>query len=516
MHIFAAEVCKVVRGRSMSVNVGGGAQTRPPFEPKSSYRAPPMTAEDVAERTEPKEPSEKEVAKSGWLEKGTTKRRLLIALAIYVLAVVVFAIVAGPERMGSHTPFNHFAHLADAWLHGRQDLRNGAPAYAQGNDFAIFEGKTFISFPPFPAVLMLPMVALAGSPENFRDGQFIVWLAGVGPAVLFLILEKLRRTARSERTETENIGLALIFAFGTVYFFTSVEGFVWFAGHVVGVAVGSLYILFALDAERPLLSGALMGATFLTRPSMLYTSLLFGFEALRVSSSYVLNDADTSLFTRVKNLWSACDKGALVRRVALFSMPVIGALLLASWMNYTRFHNPSPAAFGHEHLSVVWKGRIEKWGLFGYHYLSKNLGCFLTILPWLQPNGAPHTGPLFRINEHGLALWFTTPIYLWLLWPKRKDFLWNAIGLSALLPLVMDLLYQNSGWRQFGYRFSNDYALLLFILIAINGRSFSNLFKVAAVWGLAWNLFGAVTFDRANYDSYYFREGTQQILYQAD
>jgi hypothetical protein len=30
--------------------------------------------------------------------------------------------------------------------------------------------------------------------ENFRDGQFVVWLAGVGPAVLFLVLEKMRRT----------------------------------------------------------------------------------------------------------------------------------------------------------------------------------------------------------------------------------------------------------------------------------------------------------------------------------
>lgn len=127
---------------------------------------------------------------AAWLARDSQKRRLLIAAAIYLVAITVFAIVAGSDRMGKHTPFNHFAHLADAWLHGRQDLRNGAPSYAMGNDFAEFEGKTFISFPPFPAVLMMPMVALAGSPENFRDGQFIVWIAGVGPAVLFLIFGK--------------------------------------------------------------------------------------------------------------------------------------------------------------------------------------------------------------------------------------------------------------------------------------------------------------------------------------
>ena len=67
-------------------------------------------------------------------------------------------VFAGPQRLTEHTPFNHYALLADAWLHGRQDLANGAPAYAMDNDFAEFQGKTYISFPPFPAVLMLPFV----------------------------------------------------------------------------------------------------------------------------------------------------------------------------------------------------------------------------------------------------------------------------------------------------------------------------------------------------------------------
>ena len=75
----------------------------------------------------------------------------------------------------------HNALLADAWIHGRQNLPNGPPGYSGNNDFAEFEGKTYISFPPFPAVLMLPLVAIAGSPENFRDGQFMIWIAGLAP-----------------------------------------------------------------------------------------------------------------------------------------------------------------------------------------------------------------------------------------------------------------------------------------------------------------------------------------------
>src|SRR5579872_3327475 len=193
-----------------------------------------------------------------WMRIDSQPRRLLLAASVYVLATLVFALFAGRERLTEHTPFNHYALLADAWLHGRQDLANGPPPYAMGNDFAQFHGKTYISFPPLPAILMLPFVKLAGSPEAFRDGQFIVELAGIAPAVLFLVLEKLRRTGRSPRSERQNLALSLLYAFGTVYFFTAVEGTVWFAAMVVASAASALYALWALDAERPALAGAMM------------------------------------------------------------------------------------------------------------------------------------------------------------------------------------------------------------------------------------------------------------------
>ncbi|MBX4298655.1 hypothetical protein K4H04_23130, partial [Mycobacterium tuberculosis] len=66
-----------------------------------------------------------------------------------------------------------------------------------------------------------------------------------------------------------------------------------------------------------------------------------------------------------------------------------------------------------------------KWGLFGYHYLSKNLGVMLTILPWPRaPGSDPTRFAPFQINEHGLALWFTTPLYFWLFRPKKGGYLY--------------------------------------------------------------------------------------------
>src|SRR5689334_7339242 len=186
---------------------------------------------------------------------GSLRRRLVLALGIYVACTVVFFACAPRQVLTEHTIANHYALLADAWLHGRLDLGHPPPAYTQNNDFAEFQGKYYVSFPPFPAVILLPLVKIAGSPENLRDGQMWLWLAGVGPALLFLVLEKLRRMGESEHSELENLALSWIFAFGTVYFFTAEQGTVWFAAHVVCVALVAIYLLASLDAERPLLAG---------------------------------------------------------------------------------------------------------------------------------------------------------------------------------------------------------------------------------------------------------------------
>jgi hypothetical protein len=449
-------------------------------------------------------------------------RRLAIALGIYVVTTGIFMLFAGSARLTEHTPFNHYALLADAWLHGRQDLANGPPPYSMHNDFAEFNGKTYISFPPFPALLMLPWVKLAGSPERFLDGQFAIELAGIAPATLWLVLEKLRRTGRSPRSERENLVLSLLYAFGTVYFFTAVEGTVWFVANVTGAGLLGLYSLFALDAENPALAGVMMGCAYLTRPQIVLAAPLFALEAIRVHSGERLSVAGNPL-AKLQAIIQRLDRRGLLLDFGAFATPIVAAFGILAWMNAARFGQANPFLFGHEFLTVGWHGRILKWGLLGYHYLAKNMGIAFTSLPWLPPGtGWPANAAPFQINEHGLAVWFTTPIYLWILWPNTsakdvdRHWLYALIAISAALPAVFDLLYQNSGWRQFGYRFSNDYSLLLFVLIAIGGRPMRTLFSSAALWGIAWNAFGAATFDKAAYAKFYFTDGTQTIVYQPD
>ncbi len=446
----------------------------------------------------------------------TRARRFLLALVLYVVCTGVFFASAPRDVLTEHTKFNHYALLADAWLRHRLDLGHPPPAYTQNNDFAPYNGRWYVSFPPFPAVLLLPWAKLAGTPENLRDGQVWLWFAGIGPAVLFLALEKLRRSGRTgdpgSGTRT-HWALAATFAFGTVYFFTSLQGTVWFSAHVVAVALLAIYLWSSLDAEHPLLAGTMVGLLFATRPHAACAGILFVCEALRVSLRIRSPGMDvrspTTTLGRLLAGWHRLDLKAFAKRLTLFALPlalIVGVIL---WHNWVRFG--ALLKYGHEELSVGWHARIAKWGLFSYHYLARNLGIVLTGLPFHIP-----TPPYLQINSHGLALWLTTPVYLWLLWPRMKRSVWYAL-VATIVPIALaDLLYQNSGWLQFGYRFSNDYSVFLFALLAVSGLRFGRLFWACALFGVVVNTFGALTFARSGFDRFYYTDGSQQIIYQPD
>ncbi|PIE05534.1 MAG: hypothetical protein CSA75_04245 [Sorangium cellulosum] len=447
--------------------------------------------------------------KTKWLAPNGLCRRLLLGAVLYFLCTAVFFGTASSTRIFEHTPYNHYALLADAWLHGQLDLRGPPPPYAGGNDFARMGDKWYISFPPFPAVWLLPWVKLGGSVENVRDGQAFFWLAGVGPAVLWLVLEKLRRRKHSSRKESTNFILSLLFAFGTVYWFTSIQGTVWFAAHVVAVAIAALFLLCALDAERPFLTGLLLGLAFLTRPPMLLMSILFATEAFRMSVRGGFPSPRGGKLSLIYETLRALDAKKLTKTLSLFLIPLVALLCLALWHNNARFGDPFE--FGHEHLTVGWQGRIQKWGLFSYHYFGRNLSVVLASVPYLNrvPSG-------LQINAHGLALWITSPFFLWALWPKKKGWLYGTIALTILAVALPGLLYQNTGWMQFGYRFSNDFALMVFLLLSIGGRRFGGLFYLAAIFAVVVNGFGAMTFERKPYKKFYHIDSSQKTLFQPD
>jgi hypothetical protein len=433
-------------------------------------------------------------------------RRWITALGAYVFLLIVYAATAGRERLTAHTQFNHFAVLAEAWLNGTLDLGKDPPDHAQSNDFALYDGKWYVPFPALPAVLLLPLVKLAGSADRVRDGQFFLWLAPLGPVLLLLALETLRERGRWQGSLLTSLALALGFGLGSVYFFTAVQGTVWFAAHVVAVACVAAYVLCAIDARHPWLAGLMLGLGYWSRAPVLFAFPFFLLEAARTCrSDGEAPSSQASGTSRLLVVLRGTDLRRLVRLTLAFSAPLALAFALSLLHNAARFDDPFDV--GYKHLQIAWQGRIAKWGLFHYHYLAKNLGVVLTSMPWIEP---------FRINAHGLALWVTTPVYLYLLWPKRTRPGYGALIVTAAAVGIPALFYQNTGWMQFGYRFSNDYAIFLFCALALCGRRLGPLFWALTLIAIGVNAFGAVTFDRPAYSKLYYMQPSQGTLYQPD
>ncbi|HTJ84129.1 MAG TPA: hypothetical protein VL400_20560 [Polyangiaceae bacterium] len=406
----------------------------------------------------------------------------VVALTLYLATLIVFMATADGATLSRHTAYDHYALQADAWLHGRTDLGGPPPEYTEYNDFAVVGERYYVSFPPLPSVLIAPLVALSGSAEATRDGLFFVAIAALAPALLFLALDRLVREGLSERSWLENAGLAALFALGTVYWFSAVQGTVWYAGHAVGAACTIGYVAASVGARRPALAGLCLGLALATRPSLFFAAPLFALELGRVA----------------RRSESPLRSASLAALRFLVPLAAIGAMLAA--YNFVRFGEP--LEFGHRFLDVVWRPRMERWGLFSFHYVGRNLGVLLGSTPFVGQSQAP-----FAISGHGLALWITSPFFVWALAPRSMPgparSLFRALALSAAAVAVVDLGYHNTGWVQFGYRFSNDYAPLLFLMIALGRRKLGFGFGLAGAFAVVVNLFGAISFARPAYARFY-------------
>jgi hypothetical protein len=430
---------------------------------------------------------------------------------LFAIGLVVYSAVAW-DRIARPSPAPHFVLQADAWLHGH--LAIDPPLV--GDDWAKVEtvvlddgsqargrrlttraafrtldgrelptsrirqslGKTgYVSFPPFPAVLMLPGAALAGRAAN--DVIPTLLLAALILPLTLLVLRRLASAGLSQRSVRDDLWLVATLAFGSVVFFSAVQGKVWYTAHIVGLVLALLYCWASIEASRPIVAGLALGAASLTRTAMAFMVLLFLCEAWRIHGGREAWRTDRRAMLR-----------ALRRPLALFALPLVAFAIAGMLYNAARFG--SPFEFGHSYLEVRQQAQIEQHGLASLHYLGRNLAVAFTLLPDVLSRP-----PYVQISGHGLALWFTTPVLFYLLWPRERGPLHTTLWLCVAAVALPSLLYQNSGWVQFGYRFSLDYLVFLILLLAIGGRPLTRLAKALIIAGIAINLFGALTFDRS-------------------
>ena len=108
-----------------------------------------------------------------------------------------------------------------------------------------------MSFPPFPAVVMLPFVALNG--YQFNDTSFTVIAAALALASFYSLLRFLARSGELDRSRRDQLLFTGLLGAGSLFFYCAIRGEVWFTAEI---ARGALHLPLPAQLGRRAAAGA--------------------------------------------------------------------------------------------------------------------------------------------------------------------------------------------------------------------------------------------------------------------
>jgi hypothetical protein len=394
-------------------------------------------------------------------------RRLWSAIPVrlFVIFIAIYGLTAGVS-LGRHSLAPHFVYLAESFLHGHLDLLHVPdPPY----DLTLFAGRWYVSFPPLPALLMLPLVAICGLAVS--DVAFSVVLGAANVSLFYAVLSRLGTW--NSRVKT---WLCVLLGLGTPLWYCAAFGSVWYTAHVAAVTCLCLYALEVTGRNRPLLAGLWLGLGFLAR-----APVLFAFP-----------------FSLVAGLRQARDVRHRAHHLCSFVLGTVPALLGQATYNWARFGDPLEFGYHWMNSPGLLLERQATWGQFSLHFLPENLYTML-IRPPLLSLTPFHVEP----DPWGMGLLFTCPALLLALgFTETRFFLKNLVSsplrlglwLSIALVQVPSLLYFNTGSYQFGYRFALDWLPLGVMLAALGadgrlrwwGKALVVVGVLMHLWGVSW------------------------------
>lgn len=316
-------------------------------------------------------------------------------------------------------PYRSYALQACAWLDGRLDLGKDYPWL----ELAIYEGKYYVSFPPFPSLVLLPFAAVLGT--NTPDHWISLGFSIIG--IIYAIRLYRAITGTYEMAEQYVLFLFL----GNGYLFIALQGgWVWYMAQTMCFTF-SLMSLFHAANKHIGRAFAYLACAFGCRPMVVaYIPLIL-----------MLGTEKASVKTWIR-------KGYRLIPACM----IIGFYLM---LNAARFDNPFE--FGHTHLPEFVRSTE---GQFSLNYAMKNFNQLFR----LPKTGGEH-GMLIYDTYDCMAFWLIDPIivsfmvtWLYALTRKRKACGLNLIIVPATtcVHLMIVCCHKTMGGYQFGNRYIVD------------------------------------------------------------
>ncbi|HEX2922862.1 MAG TPA: hypothetical protein VHS28_02395, partial [Chloroflexota bacterium] len=154
---------------------------------------------------------------------GDPLRGSAASLFIYAFLMAGFA----PAGFGQSKD-SAFVYLADAFLRGQLHL---AQLPASTLDLVLYKGQYYLYWPPFPAIVFMPLVALFG--VGVSDALVSLLSAAANVFLVAAILAELDRQGIVVLNAGRRACLTVFFVLGTVHLTLAIYPRVWFTAQLL-------------------------------------------------------------------------------------------------------------------------------------------------------------------------------------------------------------------------------------------------------------------------------------------
>ncbi|MCL5434883.1 MAG: hypothetical protein M1405_00655 [Patescibacteria group bacterium] len=358
------------------------------------------------------------------------KLLLFIALLLFSLFSSVLILTTASKYNWDYS----LSLLANQFIHKHISI---APANDMPlGDISTYHGKFYLYFGPLASIILMPFVLVFG--KNFPQ----VILGILSAALSFYAIYSISKHFKFNKVDS--LFLSLFFVFSTVLLSSSLINISAYQVEVLAVPFILLSLNEYFSKKRPLLIGIFLGLAVMTRVTLILAALFFVFEYLQKRFS--------------------------LKQLILFFVPLVLFLLITGGYDFVRFHSFFDTGYTHSiALNTFPLSRNLQYGYMSLSHLPANLYSFLVMPP--QPlltdanGGFVFKFPFLKASPWGIAIWYTSPLFLYLLFKFRKAKYTVSALLTAIIISIPLLTYFSIGFAQFGYRYSLDFLPFLFLLL---------------------------------------------------
>ena len=374
-------------------------------------------------------------------------------IAWYALVAVVYAALTYHVTRTWPHGSDRMMVLAERIAQGRLD----SPTFAGTVDSVAIRGRYYMAVGLLQPVAYLPFVALSA----YQPFSSYIASAVVGIAAAWCGLPLARAYGASGRTA---YWLAAFTAFGTLLFFLSVFGNMYYLAQVEAFLALALFLIEWAGRRRPIVLGLLIGMAFLARSTTILAAIPFAVALLHGRS----------------------DRLEAGMR---FAVPIAWAVFIYGAYNWARFGSPFETGYGISHLTDPALEARRALGVFSIAQIPENVR--LALFKVFTIGDRP---PFLLIPDpYGLSMLLVSPGLLSAISAGFREaqarILWSAAALVAI-PVF---LYYGGGFVQYGFRYSLDFTPFLLALVALGRRSrFGWLDRVLIVASIASVSYGVL------------------------